>query len=403
MQNMRRFALQFRRVNLRLPVRSLSTTMEEEIKGTIATVDLSCLQKNYTFAKSLGPNSKTMAVIKANAYGHGDIRAAEALMEVNVDGIGVANVYEAVHLRMGGISDVNTLLVLQGAQNESDWELAKAHNLTLMIQNQVQLDYALGANVGKDQPIWIKCDTGMHRVGLAPEYCTTRLPEVIEKFGLSGFVFCSHFASSDEVGLDFNMEQLAILKDIQQRFGLQWSMANSGGILSLPESHGTWNRAGYMLYGNSPLSAPHPNDAGLHHVMTFTAPVIALRNVPVGESVGYSRKWYAERPSRIATVAIGYADGYPRHAPSGTPVFINGKRFPLAGRVSMDMITIDVTDADEEVSVGDEVCLWGRDKYGNLLSVNEVAEHAGTIGYELLTKVTSRPRKVYVSSYSSTA
>ena len=335
-------------------------------------------------------------MIKANAYGHGDVQVAKALMNVHVDGLAVANMAEGLRLRLSGIDDIDTLLVLQGAKTELDWELAKQHNLTVMVHSEAQLDTCLSDKIGPDQRIWVKCDTGMHRVGLSPEVCLSRLPSVVEKFGVDGFVLCSHFACSDEVGLPFNMEQLSILKNIQQKFGVQWSMANSGGIMSIPESHGTWNRAGYMLYGNSPLMAPHPNNDGLRNVMTFSAPIIAIRTVDATESVGYSRQWYPEKNARVATVAVGYADGYPRHVPSGTPVLLNGQRMPIAGRVSMDMLSIDITDYAGDVNIGDTVYLWGVDPDGNVLMVNEIAEHAGTIGYELLTKVTTRPRKVYV-------
>lgn len=369
--------------------------MSEIIYGATVKIDLSALKNNYLFAKSLAPSSKTLAVIKANAYGHGYRPVVESLLEVNVDGFAVANMSEAVSLRVSGICDVDTVLVFQGAHKKSDWSLANQHKLTLMVKDEVQLDYCLSSDVSSDQPIWLKCDTGIHRMGLSPDRCTARIPEIVQKFGVGGFVICSHFACSDEVGLDFNWEQLRILKAIQSRFGLQWSMANSGGVMSFPESHGTWNRPGYMLFGNSPLEGPHPTLSGITVVMTFLAPIIALRSVEPGESVGYSRKWYAERVSRIATVAVGYADGYPRQACNGTPVLLHGERVPLVGRVSMDMITIDVTDCKSEVRLGDVVCLWGKDHLGNVLHVNTVAEHAGTIGCELLTKVTERPRKVY--------
>ena len=162
------------------------------------------------------------------------------------------------------------------------------------------------------------------------------------------------------------------------------------GMLAWPRSHYDWVRPGYMLYGNSPLAVHHPNSDALRPVMTLCAAVISLREIAAGESVGYSAAWTADRPSRIATVSIGYGDGYPRLAGNGTPVLIRGQRAPLAGRVSMDMITVDVTDLDE-VQLGDEVILWGDD-----LPAGEVAAHAGTIGYELTTRMPARTPRVVV-------
>mmetsp|Transcript_4977 Transcript_4977/g.7600 ORF Transcript_4977/g.7600 Transcript_4977/m.7600 type:complete len:370 (-) Transcript_4977:121-1230(-) len=365
-------------------------------KTTTVYIDLNALKHNYLYAKSLAPNSRTMAVIKANAYGHGMVRAATALSDV-ADGLAVANINEGIKLREHGIQ-VEPLLILQGANDVVAWEQALSHRLTPMVQNESQIAYALSSSWPSSVPIWVKVDTGMHRLGLPPALCDAIIPSLVNKFGKNGFVLCSHFACSDEVGLSFNTEQLEVLRDIQRKHDLQqWSIANSGGILSIPESHGAWNRAGFMLYGNSPLQEPHPNDKPLKPVMTLTGPVIAVRDLPPGEHVGYSRTFTTSRvpTTRIATVAMGYGDGYPRHAPNGTPVLIKGQRAPLAGRVSMDMITVDVSDITPPVEVGDEVCVWG-----NGLSVNEVAEKAGTIGYEVLTKFTDRPKKVYIEPSS---
>jgi alanine racemase len=364
-------------------------------------INLDAIRHNYQHAKALAPQSKTVAVIKADAYGHGVLPIATALCHDNVDALAVANVYEGVKLRQGGISHPH-IVILQGANGSSQWQDVLSHNLTPMIHNPDQMDHCLN-NWPSTRSIWIKVDTGMHRLGLSPSSSSpldSFLQQSLQKFPKENIVLCSHFACSDEVGLEFNQEQLDVLTKIRQKHDLQWSMANSGAIMSFPSAHGTWNRAGFMLYGNTPLSAPHPSDLNLKPVMNFSAPIIAIREVPAGESVGYSRKWYAPSSSpsssspvtRIATVAVGYADGYPRHARNGTPVVIHNQRAALAGRVSMDMITVEVTNIPN-VKIGDEVCLWGDG-----LSVNEVAASADTIGYELLTKVTSRPMREYHSS-----
>lgn len=353
-------------------------------------INLDAIVHNYKYAKVLAPHSKAIAVIKANGYGHGALQIAKILEHHNVDGFAVANVQEGINLRENGIKHPN-LVILQGPQGREQWKEVHDHNLIPMIHNPDQMAYCLN-EWPQHRPIWVKVDTGMHRLGITPSQAESFLVKSLHKFGKEKLVVCSHFACSDEVGLEFNFEQLDIMCKIQKKLDLNWSIANSGAIMTLPEAHGTWNRAGYMLYGNSPLTSNHPSATNLRPAMNFSAPIIAIREVPPGESVGYSRKWYAERMSRIATIAVGYADGYPRHARNGTPVIIRNQRAHLAGRVSMDMITVDVTNIPD-AQIGDEVCLWGDG-----LSINEVASFADTIGYELLTKVTTRPKREYITS-----
>ena len=201
-------------------------------------------------------------------------------------------------------------------------------------------------------------------------------------------MLCTHFASADEADNCQTGRQIALFEQITRDLEGPRSAANSPGILAWPESHFDWIRPGYMLYGNSPFADPLPPAQRLQAVMTLRSAVISLRDVAPGESVGYGASWSAERPSRIATVTIGYGDGYPRLAAHGTPVLVNGHRAPLAGRVSMDMITVDVTDVPG-VLVGDPVVLWGPG-----LPVGEVARHAGTIGYELTTRMPLRTPRV---------
>ena len=197
-------------------------------------------------------------------------------------------------------------------------------------------------------------------------------------------VFATHFASADELSNDLTQIQLQQFLQTTKSFEQALSLANSAAIMAWPKAHADWNRAGYMLYGNSPLDQDHPSSQGLKPVMQLWSSVISMRQIETGESVGYGQSWHALRPSTIATVAIGYGDGYPRSAASGTPVLVNNQRASLVGRVSMDMITIDVTELSE-TKIGDPVCLWGPG-----LNINEVAQHAGTIGYELMTRMTQR-------------
>ena len=231
----------------------------------------------------------------------------------------------------------------------------------------------------------------MHRLGVAPQ----RAQEFHQRLhtcdnARDPVVTYTHFASADVLDSDQTQQQLALFEQVTAGLPGPRSAANSPGLLAWPASHYDWIRPGYMLYGNSPFHVPHPSTADLRPVMTLTSAVISLRDVAAGDSVGYGASWVAQRPSRIATVTIGYGDGYPRLAPAGTPVLVNGQRAVLAGRVSMDMITVDVTDLPD-VHLGDEVVLWGAG-----LPVGEVARHAGTIGYELTTRMPARTPRIVI-------
>jgi alanine racemase len=231
----------------------------------------------------------------------------------------------------------------------------------------------------------------MHRLGVP----AGEAAEYHQRLSVSGncreeIVTCTHFASADELDSKQTNQQLALFEQVTAGLAGPRSAANSPGVLGWPASHYDWIRPGYMLYGNTPFPVPHPNAEALKPVMTLCSAVISLRDVAAGESVGYGASWTAQRQSRIATVTIGYGDGYPRLAANGTPVLINGQRVPLAGRVSMDMITVDVTDLPE-VGIGDEVVLWGEG-----LPLADVAVHARTIGYELTTRMPGRTPRVVI-------
>ncbi len=345
-------------------------------------VDLAALISNYQWACQLAPQAQTMAVIKANAYGHGAFACAQAL-QTYAPAFAVAYIEEAIALREGGIK--TPILLLEGTFTADEVALAAAQDFWLMVVDPVQVDAILHAPVTKPLKVWLKVDTGMHRVGLNPAHVHTYHQQLLASPKVfAGIVFATHFASADETGNNFTQLQMqrfmATIKDSK----VPVSLANSAAIMAWPEAHGDWNRAGFMLYGHSPLDKKHVASEGLQPVMQLWSGIIALRQVEVGESVGYGQQWRAQRPSTIATVAVGYGDGYPRNAASGTPVLVNGQRASLVGRVSMDMISIDVTDLDS-TQVGDRVCLWGQG-----LDINEVAHHAGTIGYELMTRVTQR-------------
>jgi alanine racemase len=352
----------------------------ETFRKTEALIDLDAIRANYALACELAPQSKSIAVIKADAYGHGLLPVAEALQGV-VPAFAVAIIDEALELREAGIS--KPLLVLEGVNSVAACEMAAAKDLSLVVHNHEQVSALLQAQLTAPVPVWLNVDTGMHRLGLSPD----DLKPVLDRLHAGSrevSVLCTHLARADDLASDVTREQIEKFLACASGQGLPLSINNSAGILAWPESYADWNRPGYMLYGNSPMTTDIESASGLRPAMTLRSEIIAIRQVPPGETVGYGGRWTAPRPSTIATVAAGYADGYPRHAPNGTPTLVNGQVAPLAGTVSMDMITLDLTD-HKNVAVGDLVELWGRG-----VAVNDVATRCGTIGYELLTGVTSR-------------
>ncbi len=345
-------------------------------------VDLAALIHNYQWACQLAPKAQTMAVVKANAYGHGAVACATALQPY-APAFGVACIEEALALRKAGIH--KPILLLEGTFSPDEVAVAAEHDFWVMVEDPIQVDAILHARVSKPLKVWIKVDTGMHRLGLSPQRVDGYYQQLLASPNVSeDMLFATHFASADETSDNFTLDQIERFMETAKRFKHPISLANSAAIMAWPQAHGDWNRAGFMLYGNSPLDVDHPSSKGLKPVMQVRSAIISLRQIDTGEAVGYGQQWRAQRPSVIATVAMGYGDGYPRNATNGTPVVVNGQRASIVGRVSMDMITIDVTDLND-IKVGDPVCLWGKG-----LDINEVAHHAGTIGYELMTRVTQR-------------
>jgi len=345
-------------------------------------VRLADIAANYQLAGRLAPGSQSIAVIKANAYGHGMVEVAQHLQN-RVPVFGVAFVEEAVQLRDEGI--VKPIIILQGPGRPGDVDEAAARDFWLLLHQQQQVDWVLSAKNAGQLTAWLKVDTGMHRLGFAPD----AIDDICAGLRSSPHVqqapvLCTHLACADDLADPLTREQVRVTRECASRNGLDMSIANSAGMLFWPESHAQWNRPGYMLYGLCPTGSFDVGSHGLLPAMAMHSEIIAIRDLAPGEGVGYGHDWVAKRPSKIGTIAIGYGDGYPRHAPNGTPVLVNGKRVPLAGRVSMDAISVDLTGYDG-VQIGDPVELWGRN-----LSVNEVASAAGTIGYELLAGLTGR-------------
>jgi alanine racemase len=353
-----------------------------------ARLNLAALRHNVGVARALAPRSKLMAVVKANAYGHGAVTIANAL-QGEVDALAVACMEEALELRYAGIAA--PILLLEGVFNAVELATAAQLDLWLTIDNERQLRWLEEAALPLPLNCWLKVDTGMNRLGVTPADAPLyyqRLRATVNAH--SDIVLCTHFACADDVQSARTLQQLDLFNALA--IPAPRSAANSAGVLAWPQSHYDWVRPGYMLYGNSPMIYEHPNARALQPVMTLASAVISLRDVAAGDAVGYGATWVAQRPSRIATVAIGYGDGYPRGAPNGTPVLVNGQRATLAGRVSMDMITVDVTDL-AGVEPGAEVVLWGAN-----LPLAEVAHCAGTLGYELTTRMPARTPRIVVNA-----
>lgn len=351
-----------------------------------ALVDLAALRQNLAVVRSLCPASRIMAMVKADAYGHGLLPVAQALAAA--DGLAVARLEEGLQLRRAGITQ--RLLLLGSLLDEDDLRLCSARQIDVTAHDPATV--ARIAAVAADAPlrVWLKLDSGMHRLGLEPEAFRAADRQLRDQPGILEIVHMMHFASSEDFDSPAAEHQLACFSACHAGSHAAVSVANSAALIGRPESRGDWVRPGIMLYGGNPLAHSHPQP--LRAVMNLRARVLAVRDIPAGASVGYNGIWTSRRPSRIATIGIGYGDGYPRHAANGTPVWVAGTRAPLVGRVSMDSLGVDVTDCPP-VTVGMEVELWGEH-----LPAAEVAGHAGTIDYELFTSLSSRVPREYLHS-----
>ena len=335
-------------------------------------IDGDALRHNLSRVKSFAPDSKVMAVIKADAYGHGVLQTAECLSEA--DAFALAMPGEAIALRQAGIS--KPLVVLQGFSDASELTALAELDIQPAIISETQIDL-LEQHKERAVNIWLKIDTGMHRLGLAVELVETAYQRLSACESVGDIRIMSHFANADDPGNTYNNNQLQSFLKVSNNISAEASMANSAALIAIPESRLQWVRPGIMLYGSSPLLGQSADNFGLKPVMNFESRLVSVQQLKQGDVIGYGSTWQCPEDMTVGVVAAGYADGYPRHAESATPVWINSKRCPLVGRVSMDSICVDLRGV--EAKPGDRVVLWGKE-----LSVDEVASHAGTIGYELL-------------------
>lgn len=351
-----------------------------------AHIDLGALQHNYQLARQAAPASRLMAVVKANAYGHGAVPVARALQDA--DAFALASVEEAVQLREAGVS--RPLVLLEGVFDATDLAAAAEYALQPVVHSLEQADWLAQAPAAASLHLWLKVDTGMHRLGVSPQQAGAvhrRLAALVEAGGGSVRLM-SHLACADEPQHAANDAQLATFQSLDIP-AAERSLANSAALLTRPDMHFDWVRPGIMLYGASPFARNADRQTGLQPVMTLESQLIAVYPRNQGDSIGYGQAWTCPAAMPVGVAACGYGDGYPRHAPAGTPVLVNGREVPLIGRVSMDMICVDLR-SQPRARPGDPVRLWGAG-----LPVEAVAARAGTIAYELLCNVSGRVPRDY--------
>ena len=349
-------------------------------------IDLSALRANLQRVREMAPDSRIMAIIKADAYGHGLTRVAHTL--AGADAFGVACLEEARALREAGVQA--PVVMLEGPFEAAELDEMRAAHIDMMLHQPKQLQWLEQSGPATELGIWIKIDTGMHRLGFQPQ----DLPQVWQRLLAAGcrqeqLHLVTHLASANEHDDAAVTAQFDCFDRCTRDYPVPRCIANSAGILGWPGSHRDWVRPGLMLYGVSPFQDIDAASQGLRPVMSLRSELIAVRQVRAGDTVGYGATWACPEDMPVGVAAIGYGDGYPRHARPGTPVLVNGQRAALIGRPSMDMLTLDLRGVGG-AGIGDPVTLWGDG-----LALEEVAGHAGTIAYELLCNVGRRARIVY--------
>ena len=350
-----------------------------------ARVDLEALQHNFQCIQQAAPGSRVMAVIKANGYGHGLVDVARALPAA--DAFGVATLDEAVSLREAGFDC--RIVLLEGFFGADDIPLVSGYRLDVVLHHPSQIDWLEQTPPGRALDVWLKIDTGMNRLGFAPANVSTTIDRLAQLGCIGSLRLMSHLACADDPDNDYTTRQLDRFREATRDLQGERSLANSAALLAWPDTRMDWVRPGIMLYGASPLLNKTADALGLRPVMTLETRLIAVNRHQAGDAVGYGGDWVCPEAMHVGVAAIGYGDGYPRHAPSGMPVLVNGERTSIIGRVSMDMICIDLRP-QPDAGIGDEVVLWGEG-----LPVDEVAARAGTIAYEILCSVNNRVQFEY--------
>jgi len=350
-----------------------------------AQINLSAIQHNIGIVRQFAPNAKLMPVIKANAYGHGLLRIAKQLTDS--DGLAVARVDEGVSLRQAGIDQPIT--VLEGFICQSALETLIEYQLDSVIYSFQQLKLFRQYSGHQKISVWLKLDTGMNRLGFSETEFSLAYQQLSQLDGINQpIALMSHFSSADDLRSKQTSKQIQRFKSCVSAYSGEKSLANSAAILAWTEAITDWVRPGIMLYGVSPFADKSAEDWGLKPVMSLYSRLISIKPIAAGESVGYGESWKTQTDTRLGIISIGYGDGYPRYAKVGTPVLIRGQKVPLVGRVSMDMITVDL-NCLPDAQIGDTVTLWGEG-----LPVETIAQWAETIPYTLLCGVTQRVERL---------
>src|SRR3989344_524726 len=352
-----------------------------------ALLDAGALKHNLQQVRLHAQRSRVMAIVKANAYGHGLAWVARTLGE-SADAFGVSSIEEGLQLRAAGVT--RPVCLLEGFFSADELPLLSKQRLEPVIHHDGQLRALEQASPLLRLTVWIKVDTGMHRLGFPPVAVENIVKQLRNSRAVTGVRIMSHFARAEFPNDDVTRSQINDFAKLIRNLELETSLANSAGILAWPSSHFDWVRPGIMLYGASPLMYKDAATLDLKPVMTLESALIAVPPRKKGDAIGYGGDWRCPGDMPGGGAAIGYGDGYPRHAPPGTPVLVNGRRVPTVGRVSMDMITLDLR-TQPQAKVGDPVVLWGQG-----LPVERVAQGAGTVSYELLCQVTERIPRVVV-------
>lgn len=350
-----------------------------------AYVDVSALQHNFARVKALSPRSAVMAMIKANGYGHGAVRVARALQAA--DALGVACVEEALELRAAKITQ--PIVIMSGISTPEELQLAAANHLQIVVHHSSMVEIILQTPLPQSVAVWLKIDTGMHRLGIDPEQTISLYQQLSHCSAVQRPIgLMTHFAAADNPDQETTQRQLQVFADVTKDLPGPKSLANSAGIFAWPGSHADWVRPGIMLYGISPLADKNGDALGLRPALTLESKLIAVNALKRGDAVGYGGTWTCPEDMQVGVVAIGYGDGYPRYAKNGTPVLIDDIQCPLIGRVSMDMITVDLRRCPQ-AQINDKAILWGDG-----LPAEEIARFADTIAYTLLCGISQRVKYV---------
>lgn len=355
-------------------------------RPTSLEIDLAALQHNYARIKHFAPKAKIIAMVKANAYGHGLDYIAPS---INADAFGVACIDEALAIRKLGITA--PVVLLEGIFNESELHAVVEQQFEIVVHNAWQVELLEKAKINKPIIVWLKVNTGMNRLG----FHTDQVNEIWQRLNqpkniISAIRLMTHFSHADELNSQQTILQFQEFAQATQGLSAEKSAANSAAILAWPDTHADWVRPGIMLYGIAPFAEKTAEEFDLKPVMTLRSEIISISQLKKGDKVGYGGTWECPHDMQIGIIAVGYGDGYPRHAKNGTPVLVNNKIVPLIGRVSMDMMAVDVS-SQSQIKIGDAVVLWGKG-----LPVETVALHADTIPYELLCNIAERIKREIV-------